>query len=145
MNDANARGLTPNASTVLGNAGTAEDIAVLDAALQHDEPLVREHAAWALDRLASAAGTARPRTPAAVGTNPSMSAEFRAIAPCSRADLRARRASARWASCAGSRRQSAGSRLSPAPAPRRPARRRDALASDSAKRSASARRPRFTS
>jgi HEAT repeat protein len=36
---------------VLGNVGTLDDISVLEAALQHDEPLVREPAAWALGRL----------------------------------------------------------------------------------------------
>jgi epoxyqueuosine reductase len=40
-----------NAAVVLGNVGTAEDVAVLERALDDDEPLVREHAAWALERL----------------------------------------------------------------------------------------------
>jgi epoxyqueuosine reductase len=40
-----------NAAVVLGNVGTAEDIAVLTRALDDEEPLVREHAAWALARL----------------------------------------------------------------------------------------------
>jgi epoxyqueuosine reductase len=35
---------------VLGNVGTEEDIDVLTRALD-EEPLVREHAAWALRRL----------------------------------------------------------------------------------------------
>jgi epoxyqueuosine reductase QueG len=30
--------------------GTAEDVPALEAALAHDEPLEREHAAWALAR-----------------------------------------------------------------------------------------------
>jgi len=45
------RGLARNAAVVLGNVGTTEDIPVLEVALEHDEPLVREHAAWALERL----------------------------------------------------------------------------------------------
>ena len=45
MKRAKRRGLARNAAVVLGNTGTAEDIPVLEAALQHDEPLVREHAA----------------------------------------------------------------------------------------------------
>jgi epoxyqueuosine reductase len=51
MKRAKRRGLARNAAVVLGNVGTAEDIPPLEAALAHDEPLVREHAAWALDRL----------------------------------------------------------------------------------------------
>ena len=51
MERAKLRGLARNAAVVLGNVGTAEDIPVLDAALEHDEPLVREHAAWALARM----------------------------------------------------------------------------------------------
>ncbi len=45
------RGLARNAAVALGNVGTAEDIPVLEAALEHDEPLVGQHAAWALERL----------------------------------------------------------------------------------------------
>jgi epoxyqueuosine reductase len=51
MKRAKRRGLARNAAVALGNVGTAEDIPVLEAALAHDEPLVREHAAWALERL----------------------------------------------------------------------------------------------
>jgi epoxyqueuosine reductase len=51
MKRAKLRGLRRNAAVVLGNVGTADDIPVLEAALHHDEPLVREHAARALDVL----------------------------------------------------------------------------------------------
>ena len=51
MKRAKLRGLKRNATVVLGNVGTAEDIDVLTRALGDDEPLVREHAAWALARL----------------------------------------------------------------------------------------------
>jgi epoxyqueuosine reductase len=51
MKRAKRRGLARNAAVVLGNVGTVEDIPVLEAALAHDEPLVREHAAWALGRI----------------------------------------------------------------------------------------------
>ena len=44
-------GLARNAAVALGNVGTAEDVPALEAALAHEEQLVREHAAWALDRL----------------------------------------------------------------------------------------------
>jgi epoxyqueuosine reductase len=50
MKRARRRGLARNAAVVLGNVGVAADVPVLEAALTHDEPLVREHAAWALAR-----------------------------------------------------------------------------------------------
>jgi epoxyqueuosine reductase len=53
MKRAKLRGLKRNAAVVLGNVGTAEDADVLVRALGDDEPLVREHAAWALARLRS--------------------------------------------------------------------------------------------
>ena len=43
--------LKRNACVVLGNAGTDEDLPVLQAMLSHDNAIVREHAAWALGRL----------------------------------------------------------------------------------------------
>ena len=50
------RGLARNAAVALGNIGTDRDIPVLRRALtEHDEPLVRGHAAWALARLAGCA------------------------------------------------------------------------------------------
>ncbi len=51
MKRAKRRGLARNAAIVIGNVGTADDVPVLESALEHDEPLVREHAAWALERL----------------------------------------------------------------------------------------------
>ncbi len=48
MKRAKRRGLARNATVVLGNVGTADDVPMLTAALQHDERLVREHAKWAL-------------------------------------------------------------------------------------------------
>lgn len=45
------RGLVRNACVVLGNIGTLDDLPVLRRALQHDEPLVREHADWAVRRI----------------------------------------------------------------------------------------------
>jgi epoxyqueuosine reductase len=43
--------LRRNAAVVLGNVGTAEDVDVLTRALDDEEPLVREHAVWALKHL----------------------------------------------------------------------------------------------
>lgn len=51
MKRAKLRGLKRNAAVVLGNVGTADDADVLTRALEDAEPLVREHAEWALDRL----------------------------------------------------------------------------------------------
>jgi hypothetical protein len=55
---AKLRGLKRNAAVVLGNPSTgsgqtalAEDVDVLTRALDGPEPLVREHAAWALERI----------------------------------------------------------------------------------------------
>lgn len=43
--------LQRNACVVLGNIGTEEDLAVLEAMLEHEHEIMREHAAWAVDRL----------------------------------------------------------------------------------------------
>ncbi|MBL8961833.1 MAG: tRNA epoxyqueuosine(34) reductase QueG, partial [Gemmatimonadetes bacterium] len=42
------RGLARNVAVALGNRGAAGDAAALQRAAQDPEPLVREHAAWAL-------------------------------------------------------------------------------------------------
>ena len=51
MERAKRRGLARNAAVALGNVGTAEDAEVLTRALEDEEPLVREHVAWAFARL----------------------------------------------------------------------------------------------
>ncbi|HTK49529.1 MAG TPA: tRNA epoxyqueuosine(34) reductase QueG [Gemmatimonadaceae bacterium] len=51
MKRAKLRGLKRNAAVVLGNVGTVDDVEVLRHAFNDPEPLVREHAAWALNRL----------------------------------------------------------------------------------------------
>ena len=50
MKRAKLRGLKRNAAVVLGNVGTREDVDVLTCARDNDEPLVREHATYALTR-----------------------------------------------------------------------------------------------
>ncbi|GAB4525384.1 MAG: tRNA epoxyqueuosine(34) reductase QueG [Anaerolineales bacterium] len=45
------RGYLRNVAVALGNAGTPQAIPALQAALSDSEPLVREHARWALKRL----------------------------------------------------------------------------------------------
>jgi epoxyqueuosine reductase len=59
MKRAKLRGLKRNAAVVLGNVGTAEDVDVLTRALDDGEPLVREHAAWALRSIARSSGSSR--------------------------------------------------------------------------------------
>jgi epoxyqueuosine reductase len=51
MKRAKLRGLKRSAAVVLGNRGTGDDVDVLTRALDDREPLVREHASWALFRL----------------------------------------------------------------------------------------------
>jgi epoxyqueuosine reductase len=51
MKRAKLRGLKRNAAVVLGNVGDPRDADVLRRALDDPEPLVREHAAWALARI----------------------------------------------------------------------------------------------
>ncbi|HEY9450447.1 MAG TPA: HEAT repeat domain-containing protein [Gemmatimonadaceae bacterium] len=52
MKRAKLRGLKRNAAVVLGNIGTLEDVPVIQQAIDDPEPLVREHAAWALGQIA---------------------------------------------------------------------------------------------
>jgi epoxyqueuosine reductase len=51
MKRAKLRGLKRNAAVVLGNMACNGDHDVLDRALDDSEPLVREHAGWALVHL----------------------------------------------------------------------------------------------
>ncbi len=51
MKRAKLRGLKRNAAVVLGNIGAVEDVAALEQAIDDPEPLVSEHARWALDSL----------------------------------------------------------------------------------------------
>jgi epoxyqueuosine reductase len=51
MKRAKLPGLKRNAAEALGNVGTIEDAPILLQALDDPEPLVPEHAAWALGRV----------------------------------------------------------------------------------------------
>ena len=51
MKRAKLRGLKRNAAVVLGNVSDAADVDVVTRAADDDEPLVREHAAWALGSI----------------------------------------------------------------------------------------------
>ncbi|KAF0109254.1 MAG: iron-sulfur binding protein [Anaerolineaceae bacterium] len=48
---ARRRGYLRNVAVALGNTGGPEAVPALEKALKDEEPLVREHAAWALERL----------------------------------------------------------------------------------------------
>lgn len=71
MQRAKLRGLRRNASVVLGNVRSSEDVPVLVDALSDEEPLVRGHAAWALAQIGCPAGLeplrARGQTTPAAG------------------------------------------------------------------------------
>jgi epoxyqueuosine reductase len=48
---AKRRGLLRNVCVALGNVGTKDDLPALKSALDDHEPLVREHAAWAIGKI----------------------------------------------------------------------------------------------
>jgi epoxyqueuosine reductase len=50
------RGLLRNVCVVLGNIGTVDDLPALRRAEAHEEPLVREHAAWAVREIEKRCG-----------------------------------------------------------------------------------------
>jgi len=53
---AGRQGLLRNVCTVLGNVGTQEDLAALDRCAGDEDPVVAEHAIWALGKIRSRAG-----------------------------------------------------------------------------------------
>jgi epoxyqueuosine reductase len=50
------RGLLRNICVALGNIGTEDDLPALERAARHEEPLVREHAGWAIGRIRERCG-----------------------------------------------------------------------------------------
>ena len=50
---AKRRGFLRNVCVALGNVGTTNDLPALRAASQDPEPLIREHALWAIDRISA--------------------------------------------------------------------------------------------
>jgi epoxyqueuosine reductase len=48
------RGVLRNVCVAMGNSGNAAFVPLLETLLEDEEPLIREHAAWALDRLRQA-------------------------------------------------------------------------------------------
>lgn len=53
MKRAKLAGLKRNAAVVLGNVGTAEDVPVLETARRDPDPVLGEHAAWAIAQIVS--------------------------------------------------------------------------------------------
>src|SRR5262249_19652823 len=54
------RGFLRNVCVALGNVGTAVDLPALERALNDHEPLIAEHAAWAIDRVKSRSSSLAP-------------------------------------------------------------------------------------
>jgi epoxyqueuosine reductase len=50
---AKRRGFLRNVCVALGNTGSRDDLPALQTAAEDSEPLVREHAAWAINRIAA--------------------------------------------------------------------------------------------
>ena len=81
MKRAKLQGLKRNATVVLGNTGTADDVTALATALSGEEHLVRAHAAWALGRIASPAALEALRARGPVERKPLVLSEIdRALA-----------------------------------------------------------------
>ncbi|GAC1480867.1 MAG: tRNA epoxyqueuosine(34) reductase QueG [Gemmatimonadaceae bacterium] len=79
MKRAKLRGLKRNAALVLGNGGDASAVPALSAALSDEEPLVREHAAWALARVGGAAAAGPLRSSAGEERDSHVLAAMRAV------------------------------------------------------------------
>jgi epoxyqueuosine reductase len=54
------RGFLRNVCVALGNAGSVSDIPALECAAADPEPLIAEHAAWAIDQIRARHSTNRP-------------------------------------------------------------------------------------
>jgi epoxyqueuosine reductase len=50
------RGFLRNVCVALGNVGTREDLAALERAATDPEPLIAEHAEWAISRISQRLG-----------------------------------------------------------------------------------------
>ena len=52
MKRAKLRGLKRNAAVALGNTGTGADVATLIHVAENDDPMLADHARWAIARIA---------------------------------------------------------------------------------------------
>jgi epoxyqueuosine reductase len=72
MKRAKLRGLRRNAAVVLGNVGSLDDVDVLTPALDDPEPLLHDHAAWAISQLKAANAHQTPRLSESVDDDPTL-------------------------------------------------------------------------
>ncbi|MFN2508735.1 MAG: tRNA epoxyqueuosine(34) reductase QueG [Chthoniobacterales bacterium] len=63
------RGFLRNVCVALGNVGTADDVAALKRAAADPEPLIAEHAVWAVDRIQERFASSAPRESSAPKPN----------------------------------------------------------------------------
>jgi epoxyqueuosine reductase len=56
------RGFLRNVCVALGNVGTREDLPALGRAAVDSEPLIAEHAAWAIEQISKRANAVRETT-----------------------------------------------------------------------------------
>jgi epoxyqueuosine reductase len=73
---ARREGLARNAAVALGNGGAAVDVPALAEALEHSDPVVRGHAAWALGRIGGMAAGAALRAAQVREADPGALAEI---------------------------------------------------------------------
>ncbi len=64
------RGFLRNVCVALGNVGDADDLPALARAAQDPEPLIQEHATWAIQRIKARCSQAGSIPPAGKGLNP---------------------------------------------------------------------------
>ena len=57
---AKRRGYLRNVAVALGNTGDTNTLPVLQIALDDEEPMVREHAKWAIDKINQRVGATGP-------------------------------------------------------------------------------------
>jgi epoxyqueuosine reductase len=57
---AKRRGYLRNVAVALGNSGDMQHLPVLQNALNDEEPMIREHAAWAIEKINKGVGATRP-------------------------------------------------------------------------------------
>jgi len=50
---AKRRGYLRNVAVAIGNSGNKDDLPLLEQAVQDDEPMIREHAKWAMEKIRS--------------------------------------------------------------------------------------------
>ena len=67
---AKRRGFLRNVCVALGNVGTMDDLPALQKAAQDSEPLIREHAAWSIDRISGRRKLPQEQEPPATNRAP---------------------------------------------------------------------------